>query len=234
MFSPRSLRFLRQLRRNNNREWFMARKADFEESLLQPMTEFVEEVDVVLATLAPEITGSPRRSIFRIYRDVRFSRDKSPYKTNMGCWFTHGRAGHGTGSETHGAGAGFYFHLEPGGAFAGAGIWMPPRPALNRIRSAIAEAPGDLEALLGSRRVKARFGNLSDESRLKRVPRPWAADHPAADLLRYGSFTVSAPLADREVTSPSLVRQVTRDFSLVLPFVRWLNSALGYPPADHR
>ncbi|MGQ0765103.1 MAG: DUF2461 domain-containing protein [Gemmatimonadota bacterium] len=234
MFTPSSLRFLRQLRRNNNRDWFTARKPDFEDLLLQPMKDFVEEVDVALAKFAPEITGSPRKSIFRIYRDVRFSKDKSPYKTNMGCWFTHVRAGHGTGSETHGAGAGFYFHLEPGKAFAAAGIWMPPRTALNRIRAAIADAPHDLPGLLSKRSLKSRFTGLSDESRLKRVPRPWAPDHPAAELLRYGSFTVSAPLTDAQVTGPALVKQVTRDFRLVVPFVRWLNSALGYPPMERR
>ncbi|MGQ0646887.1 MAG: DUF2461 family protein, partial [Gemmatimonadaceae bacterium] len=88
MFSPSALTFLRQLKRNNRREWFVERKAQFDELLMVPMRELVEEMDVRLGRMAPEIGGSPKRSIFRIYRDVRFSKDKSPYKTHVACWFT--------------------------------------------------------------------------------------------------------------------------------------------------
>jgi uncharacterized protein (TIGR02453 family) len=233
-FSKRALTFLRQLKKNNRREWFLEHKETYESDVLGPMKEFVEEVDVRLATLAPEITGSPKKSIFRIYRDVRFSKDKSPYKTNVGCWFTHSRAGHGVGSETHGAGAGFYFHLEPGGCFVAGGIWMPPRPSLMAIREAIAARPRGLQDVLADRKLRARFGSLSDERRLTRVPKPWDATHPAADLLRYASFTMSAPLTDAQVGDAKLLRQVEKDFTLLVPFVRWLNASLGHQPLNRR
>ena len=102
-----------------------------------------------LLGLAPEIIGDPRRSMFRIHRDVRFSKNKSPYKTHAACWFSHRNASHGVGSETHGGGAGFYFHLEPGASFLGGGIWMPPRPSLHRIRESIAARPADFARFAG-------------------------------------------------------------------------------------
>lgn len=234
MFTPAALTFLRQLKRNNRREWFQPRKETFEAILLAPMREFVEEMDVRLATIAPEIGGSPKRSIFRIYRDVRFSRDKSPYKTNLGCWFTALAAGHGVGSETHGAGAGFYFQVEPGACLVAGGIWMPPRESLKQIREALAARPREFEKALGSPAFKRRFGTLSEERVLTRVPKPWDASHPAAPWLRHASFTVSAPLTDADVTGPKLLAKVEKDVRLLVPMVRWLNSALGFPPREKR
>ncbi len=234
MFSPRAFTFLRQLKKNNDREWFLSHKEQFEEHLLLPFRELVEEMDVRLARFAPEIGGSPKRSIFRIYRDVRFSKDKSPYKTNMGCWFTHVMAGHGVGSETHGAGAGFYFHLEPGSCFAAAGVWMPPRDALNRIRGALAADHNTFSKILASAGFKRRFGTLSAEKMLVRVPKPWDKDHPAGDLLRRSSFTVSTPVTDADVSSAKLPTVLEKHYAAALPMVRWLNSALGHAPAARR
>jgi uncharacterized protein (TIGR02453 family) len=234
MFTPRSLTFLRQLKRNNRREWFIERKTEFDDLLWAPMREFVEEMDVRLAAFAPELTGSPKRSIFRIYRDVRFSKDKSPYKTHLGAWFTHINAGHGVGSETHGAGAGFYFHLEPGASFSAAGIWMPPREALHAIRDRIAGDVKGFEKTIGTATFRRRVGSLSEEKVLTRVPKPWNADHPAGKWLRHASFTVSAPLGDDEVLRPDVVRRVEKDYRLMLPFARWLNGALGYDARERR
>lgn len=234
MFTPKALTFLRQLKRNNRREWFLERKPVFDEILWAPMREFVEEMDVRLATLAPELGGSPKRSIFRIYRDTRFSKDKTPYKTHLGCWFTHVNAGYGVGSETHGAGAGFYFHFEPGASFVGGGIWMPPRDALHAIRGRIAEDHRGFTATLGRPAFRRRFGSLSQEKVLTRVPKPWTAEHPAAAWLRHASFTVSAPIADRDAVRADLPALVEKDFRLMLPFVRWLNVALGHGAKDRR
>jgi uncharacterized protein (TIGR02453 family) len=233
-FSPKSLTFLRNLKRNNRRDWFQAHRDDYEEHVLFPMREFVEEMDVRFAEFAPEFIGNPKRSIFRIHRDVRFSKDKSPYKTHAACWFSHRNASHGVGSETHGGGAGFYFHLEPGGSITAGGIWMPPRPSLHRLREAIAEARRSFEATLRAPGFRRRFGTLSDEAVLKRLPRGFAPGHPAERWLRYCSFTVSAPLTEAQVTDRKLCDRVQRDFELMLPFVRWLNVALGYHPASHR
>ena len=234
MFTPQALTFLRQLKRHNRREWFVERKATFDGILWAPMREFVESMDVRLAGFAPELTGSPKRSIFRIYRDVRFSKDKSPYKTHLGAWFTHVNAGYGVGSETHGAGAGFYFHLEPGASFAAGGVWMPPREALYAIRERLAADPKGFEKTLGAPAFRRRVGSLSEEKVLTRVPKPWGADHPAAQWLRHASFTVSAPLGDADVLRADVVRRVERDFLLMLPFVRWLNEALGHRAKERR
>lgn len=233
-FSPDALKFLKQLKRHNDREWFKARKAQFDELLLEPMKLFVEEMDVRLAQAVPEIHGSPKRSIFRIYRDTRFSKDKSPYKTHVACWFSHVRASHGVGSETHGAGAGYYFHLEPGESLVAGGIWMPARPTLAAIRDRIAERGGELRKLLKGKSLVARFGALSEEGKLTRVPRGYDKGHAHAELLRHASFTVSAPIDDAMATSPKLAQQVEKDFKAMAPLVRWINDALGYPPAEHR
>jgi uncharacterized protein (TIGR02453 family) len=233
-FDPRALTFLRGLKRNNRREWFQEHRSEYDEHVLAPMRLLVEELDVRFARFAPEIVGDSRRSVFRIYRDVRFSRDKSPYKTHAACWFSHRQAGHGVGSETHGAGAGYYFHLEPGASIVAGGIWMPPRPTLNRLREAIAARPREFGRTLGGPVFRRRFGSLSEEGTLKRLPRGYDMGHPAEPWLRFVSFTVSAPLRDKDVLSPRLGERIERDYRSMLPLVRWLNSALGYAPAEHR
>jgi uncharacterized protein (TIGR02453 family) len=233
-FRPAALTFLRQLRRNNRREWFLEHRETFDEEVLGPLRTLVSEMDVRFARFAPEIAGEPKRSIFRIYRDVRFSKDKSPYKTHAAAWFQHRNASHGVGSETHGAGAGFYFHLEPGASLLAGGMWMPPRPSLNAIREAIAAKPAEFAKSMGSTAFKRRFGTLSEEGMLKRLPRGFDPGHPAEPWLRYQSFTVSARLGDAEVTDRRLADRLERGFVTVLPMVRWLNGALGYPPARSR
>ncbi|MCC6770482.1 MAG: DUF2461 domain-containing protein [Gemmatimonadaceae bacterium] len=233
-FTPAALTFLRQLKRHNDREWFKARKEQFDELLLHPLRLLVEEMDVRLARVAPEIHGTPKRSIFRIYRDTRFSTDKSPYKTHVSCWFTHVRAGHGVGAETHGAGAGYYFHLEPGASMVAGGIWMPPRPSLAAIRDRIAEHGDELQKLLKSRGLSLNFSALSEEGKLSRTPRGYDRDHPHAELLRHVSFTVSTPLSDADASSLSLPTRVEKAFITLRPLVRWLNNALGYPEQASR
>jgi len=233
-FRPPALTFLRALKRNNRREWFHEHRQDYEAHVLGPMRLLVEELDVRFARFAPEIVGDPKRSVFRIHRDIRFSRDKSPYKTHAACWFSHRNASHGVGSEADGAGAGYYFHLEPRASIVAGGIWMPPRPALNRLRAAIVERPRDFGRTLQGTAFKRRFEGLSKEQMLSRLPRGFEPGHPGEPWLRFVSFTVSAPLSDKEVTDRRLAAVVDRDFRLILPLVRWLNSALGYPPAERR
>jgi uncharacterized protein (TIGR02453 family) len=233
-FGPGAFRFLRGLARHNARPWFEARREVYEAELRGPMRALVEEMDARLGTLAPEIVGDPRRSMFRIHRDVRFSRDKSPYKTNAGCWFFHRDARRAVGQEAEGGSAGFYFHLEPGQCFVAGGIWMPPRGTLARIREAIDAAPRALAGITAAPAFRRRFGALDAEARLTRTPRGYPADHPAAEWLRLQSFTASAPLADAEVASPRLPARLARDFARLLPLVRWLNAALGYRPARAR
>src|SRR5215208_3752534 len=171
-FSPAALRFFRQLSRHNDKQWFEANRAAYEGEVREPMRDLIEEMDTRFARFAPEIGGDPKRSTFRINRDIRFSKDKSPYKTNAGCWFHHRSASRSVGSEANEGSAGFYFHLQPGESFAGGGIWMPPRPQLNKVRAAIAEKPQLFIRMTQS--LPKRFGGLTDENALKRLPRGFA------------------------------------------------------------
>jgi uncharacterized protein (TIGR02453 family) len=233
-FTPASLRFLRALARNNERTWFEAHRREYEAFVLSPMRDFVDEMDVRFARLAPEIVGDRKKSIFRIYRDVRFSEDKSPYKTNAGCWFFHRDGTHRVGQESHGGGAGFYFQLKPGECFSGGGIWMPPKEALARIRDAIAERPTALAKTITAPAVARRLGGLDTEAMLQKTPRGWAPNHPAAAWLRYKSFTLGRAYTDAQAVSPRLPALLEQDFALMLPLVRWLNAALGLKPAQRR
>jgi uncharacterized protein (TIGR02453 family) len=226
-FRPAALTFLRSLKRTNTREWFQAHRDDYEGEVRAPLAALVEELDVRFAELAPEIVGDPKRSLFRIHRDVRFSSDKSPYKTNAACWFYHGDAGRGVGSTTPHGGAGFYFHMEPGGSMLGGGIWMPPRPTLARLRERIDEEHGSLRRILRDPALAKRFGALDETAKLTRMPRGYTDDHPAADLLRHQSFTLGRTLSDAEVLGPRLPDVLARDYARLVPFVRWFNGALG-------
>jgi uncharacterized protein (TIGR02453 family) len=233
-FGPDALRFLKRLARHNTREWFERNRAVYETEVRDPLRALVEEMDVRLARVAPELVGDPRRSIFRIHRDVRFSADKSPYKTNAACQFYHCDAGRGAGQDADGAGAGLYFQLADGDCFVAGGIWMPARPALDRIREALANEPDALDRLVRAPSFRRRFGTLSREAMLTRMPRGYAEDHPAAAWLRYTSFTAYRPLTAREATSRRLPAVLERDFAALVPLVRWLNGAIGYRPMDRR
>ena len=233
-FGPDALRFLRGLRRNNRRDWFERQRPVYETAVRAPMQALVEEMDVRLARLAPELTGDPKRSIFRIHRDVRFSADKSPYKTNAACQFYHQDAGRGAGRDAEGAGAGLYFQLEAGACFVAGGMWMPARPTLERIRDRVAESPGQLERIVRSPTFRRRFKALDEEQMLVRMPRGYDEDHPAARWLRYRSFTATRMLTEREVLGPRLATVLERDFAALLPLVRWLNEAIGYGRWERR
>lgn len=232
-FRPAALRFLRQLKRRNTRTWFEANRAIYETEIRTPFKALVEELDLRLARFAPEIVGEPRRSLFRINRDVRFSKDKSPYKTNAACWFYHVDAGRGVGSEAQG-GAGFYFQIAPDECFLGAGLWMPPRPSLNRVREALADDWKGFERIVLAPAFRRRFGPPDEEAMLVRLPRGYGPDHPAARWLRYQSFSAGRTLSESDVLSPRLPAILARDFEALTPLVRWLNGALGFRPMKSR
>lgn len=233
-FSDTSFRFLRGLAKNNNKAWFEAHRTEYETAVRDPMRELVETIDARFQRFAPEMAGDPKRSVFRINRDIRFSNDKSPYKTHAACWFYHQDAGRGVGGEAEHGGAGFYFHFSPKECSLGGGIWMPPRPALLKIREAIARDPKRFVGLLEHRSFRRRFGELDEDAVLKRLPRGFDSGHPAEKWLRYQSFTCGREVSLREVRSPALPRALVKDFARMLPFVRWLNAALGFGPASSR
>jgi uncharacterized protein (TIGR02453 family) len=232
--SAEAIRFLRRLKRNNRKDWFERNRALYETAVRDPMRALVEEIDVRLARIAPELVGDPRRSVFRIHRDVRFSRDKSPYKTNAACQFYHVDAGRGAGRDADGAAAGLYFQLADGECFSAGGLWMPARPALDRVREAIDADPEALDRLVRTPAFRRRFRQLTPEAVLSRMPRGYAESHPAAGWLRYQSFTASRDLSEREVLSRRLPDILARDFAALVPLVRWLNQAIGYPSRDRR
>jgi uncharacterized protein (TIGR02453 family) len=232
-FRGEALEFFRRLTRRNTRTWFEKNRPIYDREIRAPLHALVEAVDVALARRAPEIVGDPKRSMFRIHRDVRFSRDKSPYKTHAACWFYHRDAGRGVGGEAAG-GAGFYFQLSPDESLVGGGIWMPPRPSLERIREAIVRRQAAFEAIVKDPGFRRRFGALDQEVMLKRLPSGYQAGHPASPWLRYQSFTVGRELSRKEALSSRLPEILERDYAAMVPLVRFLNSALGFPPARRR
>lgn len=236
---PAALTFLGRLARNNDREWFEAHRTEYETSLLAPLRTLVDEMDARLAVIAPEFVGDRRRSIFRIHRDVRFSSDKRPYKTNAACWLFHRDAGRTKGLHDSVAAAGFYYHLEPGACFIGGGLWMPPAPGLRRVRAAIvadADGEGQLGSILKARAFRREVGALDEDpgTMLTRLPRGFGPDTPGAEWLRYKSFTATIPLTDEQATAHDLADRFARSCRTLLPLTRWLNAALGYPPASRR
>lgn len=204
--------------------------------MLGPLRLLAEELDVRFGRVAPEFVAPPKRALFRIHRDVRFSNDKSPYKTHAALWVFHQDAGRGVGREAHG-GAGFYFHLEPGASVVAGGFWMPPRPLLGVLRGKLVDEQQAFERIVKAPAFMRRFRSLTDDEpgvRLTRVPRGFAPDHPAAHWLRFNSFTTSRSLSDADVLSPRLVDTIMKDYTALLPLVRWLNGALGFPAAKRR
>src|SRR3989449_11405530 len=193
VFSTATLTFLRGLKRHNDRAWFEAHRADYEAQVKQPMRELIEEMDVRLTRFAPEIIGEPKRSMFRIYRDIRFSPDKSPYKTHASCWFYHRDGSRAVGREAEGAGAGFYFQIAPGDSFVGGGMWMPPRDALLKLREAIADDPTRFTRIATDRRLVRRLCGLSMAAALRPGPRGVAPEHAGGPGVQFHSFGTGCP-----------------------------------------
>lgn len=233
-FPPDALRFLRALARHNARDWFEEHRGRYDTAVLAPMRALVEEMDARLAGFAPEITGSPKRSIFRIHRDIRFSNDKTPYKTHAAALFYHRDVGGAGAAGRTMQAAGFYFQIQPGNSFIGGGIWMPPTPTLKALRAAIVDDPDALRAVLGGAPFRREFGELDREGMLVRTPRGVAADAPGAELLRFRSFTAWQPIDDGALASAALPDQVERAMRALLPLIRWANGALGLKAAERR
>jgi uncharacterized protein (TIGR02453 family) len=216
-FSPDLFAFLSELREHNDREWFAANKARYEDELVEPARDFVEAFGPLLYEISPHFRADPRRvggSLFRIYRDTRFSKDKTPYKTNLGLFFRHERA-----KEV--PAPGFYLHVGPGECFCGAGIYHPERATSNRIRAAIAADPDGWRAARGSRELVG--------SALKRPPAGFDRDHPLIEDLKRKDFACVARLPDAAVTAPGFVEDYAQRCREALPLVRFLCGALDVP-----
>lgn len=212
------LGFLRQLEQNNNRDWFAAQKPEFEQAKSR-MLLLVEEVIRGVASFDKEVGGQQAKDcVFRIYRDTRFSADKTPYKNNMGAWIAPG------GKKS--PGAGYYLHIQPGASFIAGGVWMPDSPMLQAIRQEIYFRHEEFRKILLSRSFKAAFGEM-DDYRLKTFPKGFDKEHPAIDLLRYTSYVVSHSFTDKEVKDPEFASQAVQLFKTMHPFLRFLNEAIG-------
>lgn len=219
-FTPALFRFLRDLKANNTREWFAANKDRYEAEVRGPALDFVADVAPRLERISSHFVADPRPSggsLFRIHRDTRFSRDKSPYKTYTGMQFRHE-----LGKDAHAPG--FYLHLEPKAVFVGAGIWHPDAPTLGKIREAIAD---DAKAWRVGKRVGARFELAGDS--LKRAPAGYDLDHPLIEDLRRKDFICVATLSEKDVCAPGFVDEFARMCRETSPLVRFLCAALDAP-----
>jgi uncharacterized protein (TIGR02453 family) len=209
--------FLAELQGNNNRDWFTANK-DWYTDVKTQFDEFtkllikeVSSFDSALGLLAP------KDCTFRIYRDVRFSKDKDPYKTNMGAYLNRG----GKNSRY----AGYYLHIEPGGSFIGGGKWMPEADILKLIRLEIYHFPEEFKKIIGQRDFIQKFGSLSGD-KLKKPPKDFPPDFPDIELLKFKSYTVGMSLSDDTVMSDQLLGQAVEAFKTMMPLIHFLNRAV--------
>ena len=232
-FRREAIQFLADLAANNERAWFQPRKADYERLLKRPLEGLVAALAERFAARGIPLRADPARSIFRIYRDVRFSKDKSPYKTNVGAsfpWVAGGAGGAGPGGTASGSedahGVGGYFHLAPGDIFVGGGMWHPEPARLAAFRAAVASDPAAVHAALDEPRFVARFGTVNGD-RLKRVPTGFPPDHPEAELLKLKDVVFGRRLSDDEALSADLPDLLADSFADAVPVYRFLATLPG-------
>ncbi len=217
-FPEQGLQFLRSLKRNNNREWFQRHKSIYEEHVKQPMTELIAALAQEFQDFAPEMLASPKISTYRIYRDTRFSKDKSPYKTHIAASFPR------SGLGKH-EGAGFYLHIAPAELLIAGGLYMPLPEDLNAVRNHIAENPDTFLAIVEQRGFRRIFGGLEGE-RLQRVPKGFPPDHVAAQYLKYKQFLAGRNFPPDVATTRRFYKVVVETFKAMLPLVRFLNDPI--------
>lgn len=216
-FPPEGIQFFRSLSRHNNREWFLPRKPVFEEKLKQPMRQLVEALNTAMKGFAPEYVADPDKAIYRIYRDTRFSKDKTPYKDHIAASFPRrGLPG----------GAGFYFAVSHREVGVGGGVYMPAPETLLTIRHYLAEHHREVRKITQARAVRQLFGGMQGEQ-LTRVPKGFAAGHPAEDLLRYKQFLLYVELAPELATTSELFGELVKHFRVMTPFLNFLNAPLA-------
>jgi len=209
-------RFFKALKKNNDREWFQPRKEQYVQFVQQPMIELVLALNQQLEKFAPEYVADPKKAIFRIYRDTRFSADKTPYKTHIGAFFTRRGAS---------SGAGLYMHFSDDSTFAGGGVYHPEKDVLLAVREHIRDNHQALRKILGHSKVKAAFGEVHGD-RLTRVPKGFDADHPAAELIKHKDYILSSELEPGMVTTAAVYKEILSRFRLIVPFVEFFNQPL--------
>ena len=222
-FEPELFEFLRELGQNNNRPWFQANKSRYDDCVLEPALDFIVAVGDQLPTISKHLVAIPKRtggSLMRVYRDTRFAKDKTPYKTNIGIQFRHEQA-----RDVHAPG--LYFHLDNDECFLGVGMWHPDRDALTAIRTAIRDNGATWKRVRDEDSFRSVF-ELGGES-LKRPPRGFPADHRYIDDLKRKDFIGIARMSPRWAASPDLPRQVAAKFAAGRGLMRFLCRALELP-----
>ncbi len=216
-FTPQTFDFLRRLEENNNRDWFQEHKQSYLDAARDPMLRFIGELQRIFRGLSPHLDVDPKPvggSMFRIYRDTRFSKDKTPYKTYLAARFHH-RAGE------KGSAPGFYLSIQADGGYAAAGLWHPPTPAANAVRKAIAADPGRWSAVTLEVPVEG--------DRLKRPPRGFPSDHAMVEDLKLKDFVTSSKLSRKEICRPDFPVEFYKTCQQMSPLVRFLCEALKLP-----
>jgi uncharacterized protein (TIGR02453 family) len=222
-FSRDVFKFLSELRAHNNRDWFQTNKDRYETQARDPLLRFIAALGPRLHKINPHIVADPsptRGSMMRIYRDIRFSKDKSPYKTSLAAHFWHQKG-------TEGATPAYYLRLEPGGSLIGAGVWRPEPGALKKIRDAIVKDPKRWKRVTSAGQLSSKC-KLAGES-LQRPPRGYDPHHPLMEDIKRKDFTISRPLSDREVLRPDFLEIALDLFGSSAPFVAFLSEAVGLP-----
>jgi uncharacterized protein (TIGR02453 family) len=217
-FAPEGLAFLRALKRNNNRDWFKARKDRYEQLLRAPMIALIDRLAGDFRQFAPELVADPRTSLYRVYRDTRFSDNKAPLKTHVAAVFPC------RGLQKH-QGAGLYLEVAPQGIWIGGGMYAPDTAQLQAVREHIAANFRRLRAIVESPAFRRTVGDLEGE-RLQRVPRGFARDHEAAEYLKHRQFLAGREFPSGFACSPRFYPGVLRVFKQVAPLTRFLNEPL--------
>ncbi len=218
MLSNNTLKFLAELKKNNNKPWLEANRKRYDDALAE-IRDFTTAWIAGYGKKDDTISHlDPKKCVFRIHRDVRFSANKDPYKTNLGTYLNKG----GKATNT----AGFYLHIEPGNCFFGAGNYMPMPEELAKIRQEIDYNFSDFKKIVHNKKFKEQFGDLSIESKLKRAPKGYEESNEAIEYLKLKGFTVFRKLKDEELTSANFIKTIVDLSVAVKPFVDFLNAAI--------
>lgn len=218
MIKPETLAFITDVTLNNNREWFAENKERYETAKADVLS-FVDQLIPQLAAADPEfsVETSSKKCLLRIYRDVRFSKNKDPYKNNYGIYF----AVKGKGVSE----PGYYLHIQPGGCFFAAGLWMPEAADLKKIREEIDYNTSEFLDIIETKDFKNTF-QISEEDKLKKAPKGYETDHPQIELLKLKSFIATFPIKDEEFFKPEIVDKLKNAFKNVYPFIVFLRNAV--------
>ena len=214
----KNLEFLSKLRKNNNREWFEQHRDEYEASQ-QELLAFADDMIQQIQAFDPAVgEQTPKNAIFRIYRDIRFSKDKTPYKTARGVFIKPGGRKSPFGS--------YYIHIEPGASFAGGGIYHPRKPILDAVRNKIYFEYDAFFDVINHPDFKKTFGEITSDEKLKRMPKGFDDGHPAENYLKYKSLVTGAPVSDEFMKDPILTEKLASLLQQAKPFIHFLNEAV--------